>query len=106
MVISFGEEIKLPNPIKKISNNIKDGMALAGRAIKTNNTLNQIGQFVDDVTGLGYIKGKLNSNKVKRDRKKKDDEEYLQSLQDEKEARKQEREEFEEKKKSSSWRVY
>ena len=52
--------------LKKISNNIKDGMALAGRAIKTNNTLNQIGQFVDDVTGLGYIKGKLNSNKVKK----------------------------------------
>lgn len=98
--ISFGEEIKLPHPIKKISNNIKDGMALAGRAIKTNSTLNHIGQFVDDVTGLGYIKGKLNANKVKKDQKKKEDEEYLQSLHDEKEARKQEKEEFEERRKA------
>ena len=98
--ISFGEEVKVPNPIKKISNNIKDGMALAGHAIKTNRTLNHIGQFVDDVTGLGYIKDKINEHKIKSDYKKKKDEEYLQSLHDEKEAKKQAREEFEEKKKA------
>ena len=109
--VSFGEEVKLPEPIKKMAetvkkgvknniNNVKDGMALAGHAIKTNRTLNHIGQFVDDVTGLGYIKDKINEHKIKSDYKKKKDEEYLQSLHDEKEAKKQAREEFEEKKKA------
>lgn len=98
--IALGEEVKLPAPIKKMANNVKDSVALAGRAIKTNATLNQVGQFVDDVTGLGWIKDQIKRNKFNKDMKKKEDEAYLQSLKDEKEAKEQEKLDFEERKKA------